>query len=102
MNYEELNDSLEVLGLSSRASLKEIKERHRALVKEHHPDAGGMDVERIRRINDAYRIVTNYVANYCFSFSEEEFYRQNPEERLMRQFEGDPLWGGLGVNGKGR
>ena len=28
-----------------------------------------------------------------FSFTEEEFYEQNPEEQLRRQFMDDPLWG---------
>jgi cysteine sulfinate desulfinase/cysteine desulfurase-like protein len=28
--------------------------------------------------------------NYCFS--EEEYLEQDPEERLRRQFMGDPLW----------
>lgn len=102
MNFDELTKAINVLGLTERVSMKEIKARHRALVKEHHPDAGGDDLERIRLVNEAYGVIMEYVTDYRFSFSEEEFYRQNPEERLRRQFEGDPLWGGLGVNGKGR
>lgn len=102
MNFNDLKNSLAVLDLTERVTLKEIKARHRALVKEFHPDAGGNDLERISLINEAYGIVMDYVTDYHFSFSEEEFYRQNPEERLRRQFEGDPLWGGLGAEGKGR
>lgn len=102
MTYDDLRISLAVLGLGERVSLREIKARHRALVKECHPDAGGEDMERIRLVNEAYRIVMEYVTDYRFSFTEDEFYRQNPEERLRRQFEGDPLWGGLEANGKGR
>jgi hypothetical protein len=32
--------------------------------------------------------------SYCFSFGEDEFYAQNPEERLRMQFSTDPIWRG--------
>jgi DnaJ-class molecular chaperone len=56
MEYENLRQSLGVFSLTGRATLQEIKARHRALVKRFHPDAGGGDAERIRQINAAYRI----------------------------------------------
>lgn len=40
MTYADLQESLQVLGLSKRATLKDIKARHRELVKRHHPDTG--------------------------------------------------------------
>ena len=94
MTYADLQQALAVFGLDGRATLREIKARHRAIVKECHPDLGGQDPEKIRLVNAAYRTILSYVENYRFSFAEEEFYEQNPEERLRRQFFGDPLWGG--------
>ena len=47
----------------------------------------------IWKVNAAYRTVSDYVSQYRFSFAEEEFYEQNPEERIRRQFADDPLWG---------
>ena len=47
----------------------------------------------IRKVNAAYRTVFDYVSEYRFSFAEDEFYEQNPEERIRRQFADDPLWG---------
>jgi DnaJ-class molecular chaperone len=95
MTHADLLQALEVLGLSGRATLKEIRQRHRLLVKRYHPDAGdGSDPEVMRRINEAYARVSAYIAAYRYDFSEAEFYEQNPEERLRRQFFGDPLWGG--------
>lgn len=41
------------LGLSSGATDKEIKSAYRALVKQHHPDAGG-DAEAFKRVQSAY------------------------------------------------
>jgi curved DNA-binding protein CbpA len=94
MNYAELKGALAVLGLEERAALRDIKARHRELVKRHHPDAGnGGDPDTIRKVNAAYGILQEYIADYRFSFSEEEFYEQNADERLRRQFMDDPLWG---------
>jgi DnaJ-class molecular chaperone len=87
MTYTELQNALQVMGLRERASMKDIKARHRELVKRHHPDAGAMSgPEVIRQINAAYRILQDYVTDYRFSFAENEFYEQNPEERFRRQF----------------
>jgi len=94
MTYAQLQESLRVLGLGERCTLREMKTRHRELAKRHHPDSGNAgDPEMIRRVNAAYRIVYDYLSEYRFSFAEEEFYEQNPEERIRRQFADDPLWG---------
>ena len=95
MTYTDLQKALRVLGLEERATLKEIKNRHKELVKRFHPDTGNTDKpEMIQKVNAAYKIVIDYVAVYRFSFAREEFYEQNPEERLRQQFADDPVWGG--------
>ena len=94
MTYADLQEALRVLGLGERATLNEIKARHRELVKRHHPDTGNSgDPETIRKVNAAHRMLLDYIAAYRFCFTEDEFYEQNPEERLWRQFMEDPLWG---------
>lgn len=95
MTYAELNAALSVLDLPQRATLDEIKKRHRQLVKQHHPDTGSdSEPEAIRRINAAYALLRDYCADYRYDFSRDEFLRQNPEERLRQQFAWDPVWGG--------
>jgi len=95
MTYAELQEALTSFGLGERATLKQIKDRHRQLVKAHHPDhAADSDPEAIRQVNAAYRVLLAYCENYRFSFSEAEFLEQFPEERLRRQFGWDPVWGG--------
>jgi DnaJ-class molecular chaperone len=97
MTFQELQASLFVFGLGERATLKEIKARHRELVKRYHPDAGeAHDPLLIRKVNEAYRVLLGYVESYRYSFAEEEFYEQDPEARLRHQFMDDPLWGGKG------
>lgn len=94
MSYADLQEAIRVLGLGERASLGEIKTRHRELVKRHHPDTGNAeDSATIREVNAAYRFILDYVNAYRFSFGEDEFYEQNPEERIRHQFADDPLWG---------
>jgi curved DNA-binding protein CbpA len=94
MTYAELQESLRIFGFGDRSTLKEIKSRHRDLVKRHHPDTGRADdKETIKLVNAAYRILLDYVTEYRFSFAEEEFYEQNPDERLRQQFMDVPQWG---------
>lgn len=100
MIYSELASACKVFGLGERATLKQIKTRHRELVKAHHPDRiGENSASRIREINASYACLLAYCKNYRFNFNEEEFLEQEPEERLRRQFERDPVWGnGAGSN----
>lgn len=94
MTYADLLESLRTLGLGERATVKEIKARHRDLVKRHHPDTtNSNDSDMIKKVNAAYRVVQDYLSDYRFSFKEDEFYEQNPEERIWQQFADDPLWG---------
>ena len=94
MNYADLQEALRVLRLGERATLKEIKSRHRELVKRYHPDSGNeTEQETIRKVNAAYKVLSDYISGYRFSFVEEEFFEQNPEERLRRQFMDDSIWG---------
>ena len=48
--------ALSVLGLELGASKQAIKQAHRRLVKQHHPDVGGT-AEAFRRVNDAYQFL---------------------------------------------
>ena len=94
MTFDELQNALKIMSLGERATLAEIRMRHRDLVKKYHPDSGfSGDPDRIRQINAAHRLLSEYVGNYRFSFTEEEFCQQNPEEWVRRQFMSDPLWG---------
>lgn len=94
MTYDELTRAIALFDLPQRVTLRQIKNRHRELVKRYHPDGGEVnDPELIRAINAAYKIIRDYVENYRYSFAEEEFYEQNPDEQLRRQFADAPLWG---------
>jgi curved DNA-binding protein CbpA len=94
VTYEELESALIEFELPPRVSLHRIRERHRQLVRQYHPDrCPERDDEKIRRINAAYQVLSDYVANYRFDFSRDEFLQQYPEERLREQFWSEKPWG---------
>ncbi|MFA7059559.1 MAG: J domain-containing protein [Pedobacter sp.] len=96
MTYADLKASLAIFGFDERDQLTmaQIKRRHRELVKASHPDVANDAIARnMQRINAASSILFAYLHSYRFTFSEEEFYRQNPDERLRMQFANVPGWG---------
>ncbi len=95
MTHAELKAALAIFGYSERDELTmaQVKRRHRDLSRKNHPDLQG-DAHAMQRINAAATILLAYLTDYRFSFREEEFYRQNPDERLRMQFSNDPVWGG--------
>ncbi len=94
MTYEDLMAALAEFDLPQQVTLKKIRDRHRQLVRQYHPDKGAApDNNKIRRINAAYKILNEYVNDYRFDFSKGAFWEQYPEERLQEQFYGVGLWG---------
>jgi curved DNA-binding protein CbpA len=95
MTFEELDRARRLFSLHERATLREIKNRHRALAKRFHPDRGeNGDPEQMRQVNAAYRLLIDYCTDYRFSFARDEFFEQNPEERMREQFAQDAIWRG--------
>jgi len=74
-----------ILGLNSNATLEEVKNAHKKLVKEHHPDKGG-DIEKFKEIQHAYEVLTGKQKpereNNGFNPFEQGF---NPFEHMFRR-----------------
>ena len=83
--YEQIHHALEVLGLPTRVSLKDITDRYRYLASGKHPDIGG-DAQEMAAINEAYDLLKRYIENYRFSFSEEEIAQQFPQDAHAKRF----------------
>lgn len=95
MTYEDLQFALKEFDLPEQVTLKKIRSRHRELVRKYHPDKGASpDNEKIRRINAAYKVLNDYIAQYRFDFSKNSFLEHHPEERIREQFYDVGLWGG--------
>lgn len=102
LNSKKVHQAAKILNLDNKESLAEIKKKHRRLIKKWHPDQCQDDPavckEKIKEINKAFKIIKEYCNNYLYSFAEDEILENLPrdvqsEERLKRQFGGDPLWG---------
>ncbi len=92
--FEKIDRARKILGLGEKAGKEEIKNRYRELMKKYNPDKTQESqkyLEKVKRINWAYNIITSYCDEYKFSFSREDVERINPESMLNRQFEDDWL-----------
>ncbi len=60
------------------ASVEEIKDKHRKLILEYHPDRHQESndreayEEKVKEINNSYKIIMNYCSRYPVSFKKEK------------------------------
>jgi DnaJ-class molecular chaperone len=76
--YEEFQQAVETLDLLSLTSQEHVRKKYLKLSRKHHPDMEGGSAEKFQEIREAYEILTEYMNNFRFMFSEEEFKQQNP------------------------
>lgn len=96
--YRKISEARKVLDIPEQASLSEIKERYKKLVRKYHPDLNAGNEKQCAgitaAINDAYSTLLGYCEQYKFSFAEEEVRKYlSPEEWWHDKFGADPLWG---------
>ena len=84
--FEDFKKALDTLGILKFTTKKELKARYLKLSKIYHPDMPTGDEQRFREINQAYKILKNYMENFAFKLNEDEFYTQNPQLKLQKQF----------------
>jgi DnaJ-class molecular chaperone len=90
-NFMEIDEARKVLGLSEAATLKEIKRAYRTLAHRHHPDkhsdaASEETEETMKRLNWAYKLLTDYCRNYKYGFREEDVARTYPHDEYLRRY----------------
>jgi len=72
-----IKEALDILELPPFITKKEIKQRYRNLAKEFHPDIS-TETNKMHKINDAYKILIEYIENYKYSFDDTEISKQLP------------------------
>jgi len=97
---ETLKEAAELLGISDRASLNEIRGRYHARIKEWHPDISQNDPslshEMTIRFKEAYDLLVDYCMNHAFSFRIEDLAQdleKNQADYWTERFGEDPIWG---------
>ncbi len=78
LEYSEFEKALSTLGVVAKTDKKTLHKLYLSLSREFHPDAPNGDTAKFQEINDAYRLLKEYMENYRFDFDEEEFKKQNP------------------------
>jgi len=81
---QKIEESLEILDLPKLITKEDIKKQYHFLSKKHHPDLGG-DLQKMERINDAYRTLMKYVEEFRYTFNSEEICKQFPEVDYVKQ-----------------
>ena len=97
MNFKQIDEARQILGLDEYASLKEIKSVYKELALKYHPDRCGDEKkreceEKFKKINHAKDILTIYCAGYKYSFKEKDVKRNTMDkefyEHLKRFYDG--------------
>ncbi len=95
-SFKKIDEARKLLGLSSEATLREIKKAYWEKVKKFHPDKANDKPEEEKnkkitaQINQAYKILLDYIEGYRFSFKEKDVMRNDPQ-KSMRRFSKDWL-----------
>lgn len=98
LSFEEIDQARKTLGLGEKADLTEIKQAHRRLAKEWHPDKRrkgdqAESHEKMKEINRAYKVIMKYIDNYRYDFIERKVSEDDAMARWKAQFGNDPTWG---------
>lgn len=78
MDFEEFEKAVDFLGILTRISKKDLKNRYLKLSKKYHPDCETGSVEKFQQLKESYDLLNNYMDSYRFSFEKDEFVEQYP------------------------
>lgn len=92
----------QILNLGERATLEDVKNKYRKLIKKWHPDKCEKESlkkckKKTEEIVQAYDIIITYLNNYLYSFKKADIVHNLPveiqmNEKWKKQFQDDPLW----------
>jgi len=90
-SFKEIDEARRLLGLGDVATLKEIRSAYRRLAARHHPDkhsgdAGAESGEVMKRLNWAYKLLTDYCSSYKYTFREEDVARVYPYDEYLGKY----------------
>ena len=87
IEYADKERAKGIFGIGETASMRTIRESYRKLMKSNHPDrfpAGDKETleEKVKEINNAYKILMDYCENYEISFRFEDFLRTKIDSKF--------------------
>jgi len=87
LSFEDIDNATKVLGLIGLENRNMIKKKYLELSKKYHPDMIDGDTKKFQDINKSYKIIEQYLDDFKFDFTKEEFYNQNPYAALQEDKE---------------
>ena len=78
ITFEDLDNSCRILGLIGLENRAAVKRKYLELSKKYHPDMSDGDIAKFQQINDAYKVIEQYMDQFYFYFTKDEFYKQYP------------------------
>lgn len=86
MNYDEFEKAVETLGLISKTSRARLKQKYIELSKKYHPDMPEGDEQKFKEVNEAYKLLSEYMDNFRYMLNADEFSRQYPFSTATKNF----------------
>ena len=78
VSLAEFQDAIKTLDLISLRTKEDVRQKYLKLSRLYHPDMEGGSTEKFQEIRQAYEVLVEYMDNFRFVFSDEEFKQQNP------------------------
>ena len=88
-NFNEIDEARKLLGLNQTATLKEINTAYKHLSHQYHPDISGTQSnDAMKKLNNAYKLLMDYINDYVYSFAETDVAMVYPlDEHMRRHFD---------------
>ena len=89
--FEQLSEARELLGLGETATLKQVKRAYKRAANRYHPDRCKQPdkvkcEEMMKKVNEAYELIMKYLADYNYSFRQEDVERAYPDDEYLRKY----------------
>lgn len=78
MEYSEFEKAVDMFGILTRISKKDLKKKYLKLSKKFHPDMPEGSDEKFIELKKNYEMLSAYMDSYYYSFDKEEFKNQFP------------------------
>ncbi len=78
MDYSEFEKAVDMFGILTRISKKDLKKKYLKLSKKYHPDMPEGSDEKFIELKKNYEMLSAYMDSYYYSFDKEEFRNQFP------------------------
>ncbi len=94
--YDRIIWARDILDLAESATMQEIKNNYRRLIRKWHPDKCREDQKTCREMTDkiiqAHKIIIDYCNRYSFSFDKNEVEKYlSAQEWWLKKFGDDPF-----------